>query len=234
MIPVVDVDRGRRRRRQHRVDRRGRRPEGRPAQRGRRARPDLLRARRRAADHHGRQRRPRSSRSHDLPRRRNEAEPRGGARRHSRRRSRSRSDGLSVESAARAIVDIAVAKMSLAVRQVSVEKGYDPRDFALVASGGAGPLHAVAIARELSIPTVIIPWFPAHFSALGMLMADERHDARAHLSGAARDARLQRSGAASAELETDLHAHGAARTRRDRRSYLDLRYVGQEFNCPSR
>ena len=76
----------------------------------------------------------------------------------------------------RAIVQIAIAKMSLAVREVSVEKGYDPRDFVLVASGGAGPLHAVAIARELHIPTVIVPQFPSHFSALGMLMADERHD----------------------------------------------------------
>ena len=66
--------------------------------------------------------------------------------------------------------------MSLAVREVSVAKGYDPRDFALVASGGAGPLHVIAIARELHIPTVIVPLFPSHFSALGMLLADERHD----------------------------------------------------------
>ena len=84
--------------------------------------------------------------------------------------------GMDTIEAARAIVEIAISKMSLAVREVSVEKGYDPRDFALVASGGAGPLHAVAIARELHIPTVVVPRFPAHFSALGMLMADERHD----------------------------------------------------------
>src|SRR5208283_3668045 len=55
-------------------------------------------------------------------------------------------------------------------------KGFDPRDFALVASGGAGPLHVIAIARELHIPKVIVPLFPSHFSALGMLLADERHD----------------------------------------------------------
>src|SRR5256885_9901604 len=79
-------------------------------------------------------------------------------------------------AAAEAIVEIAIAKMSLAVREVSVAKGYDPRDFALVASGGAGPLHVIAIARELHIPTVIVPLFPSHFSALGMLLADERHD----------------------------------------------------------
>src|ERR1700716_2418271 len=79
-------------------------------------------------------------------------------------------------AAAQAIVDIAIAKMSLAVREVSVEKGYDPRDFALVASGGAGPLHVIAIARELHIPSVIVPLFPSHFSALGMLLAGQRHD----------------------------------------------------------
>ena len=66
--------------------------------------------------------------------------------------------------------------MSLAVREVSVEKGYDPRDFALVASGGAARCTCCAIARELHIPKVIVPLFPSHFSALGMLLADERHD----------------------------------------------------------
>jgi N-methylhydantoinase A len=84
--------------------------------------------------------------------------------------------GLSIEEAALGIIQIAVAKMSLAVRGVSVEKGYDPRDFVLVASGGAGPVNALAIARELNIPRVIIPILPAHFSAMGMLMTDIKHD----------------------------------------------------------
>ena len=59
---------------------------------------------------------------------------------------------LDTRAAAQAILDIAISKMSLAVREVSVEKGYDPRDFTLIASGGAGPLHIMAIARELYIP----------------------------------------------------------------------------------
>src|ERR1700739_2986004 len=105
-------------------------------------------------------------------------------------------------AAAQAIVEIAISKMSLAVREVSVEKGYDPRDFALVASGGAGPLHVVAIARELHIPPVIVPLFPSHFSALGMLLADERHDLiRTHFSdlGSLDFARL-------VEVHAEMHA----------------------------
>jgi len=84
--------------------------------------------------------------------------------------------GLSLEEAALGILTIANFNMSLSVRAVSVEKGYDPRDCVLVPSGGGGALHAMAIARELSVPKVIIPPMPAHFSALGMLMADLKHD----------------------------------------------------------
>src|SRR5262249_15010623 len=79
-------------------------------------------------------------------------------------------------AAAAAIVEIAIAKMSLAVREVSVAKGYDPRDLALVASRGAGPVDGVAVARGAHFPQVVVPLFPSHFSALGMLLADERHD----------------------------------------------------------
>ena len=129
----------------------------------------------------------------------------------------------------RAIIEIAIAKMSLAVRGISVEKGYDPRDFALVASGGAGPLHAAAIARELHIPTVIVPRFPAHFSALGMLMADERHDfTRTYLSPL--------DGMDFAALRA-IHAEMVAQSQKvlsdgldvENQILLDLRYVGQEF-----
>jgi N-methylhydantoinase A len=136
---------------------------------------------------------------------------------------------LDTVAAAQAIVEIAIAKMSLAVREVSVAKGYDPRDFALVASGGAGPLHVVAIARELHIPKVIVPLFPSHFSALGMLLADERHDFirtfYADLATLDFATLLQIHHEMVAEASAALrHGEGA-----QRQIHLDLRYVGQEF-----
>ena len=76
--------------------------------------------------------------------------------------------------------------MSLAVRAVSVNKGVDPRETAMIAFGGAGPLHAVAIAREIFIPRVIIPKLPGNFSALGMLMASVAAGFRPHADRPAR------------------------------------------------
>jgi len=136
---------------------------------------------------------------------------------------------LRVAAAAQAIVDIAVSKMSLAVREVSVAKGYDPRDFALVASGGAGPLHVLAIARELHIPKVIVPLYPAHFSALGMLSADERHDfIRTFLAelGAVDFSGLARTLAEMIVESSSVLKNGK---KPEHRIHLDLRYVGQEF-----
>lgn len=84
--------------------------------------------------------------------------------------------GLDAFGAAQAIVRIGNDKMAGAIRLATLAKGLDPRDFALFAFGGAGPLHAAALARELSIPTVIVPYLPGLTSALGCLMADLRHD----------------------------------------------------------
>jgi len=137
--------------------------------------------------------------------------------------------GMEARAVARAIIQIAVTKMSLAVREVSVEKGYDPRDFAMVASGGAGPLHAVLIAKELAIPTVIIPRFPAHFSALGMLMADERQDfIRTSLSPLEEVdfkglLQIHKESVALAQQSLKLSDKVEFQIK------LDLRYVGQEF-----
>jgi N-methylhydantoinase A len=84
--------------------------------------------------------------------------------------------GLGPEAVASAIVRVANDKMAGAIRLVSLQRGHDPRDFVLFAFGGAGPLHAVALARELAIPTVLVPVRPGITSALGCLVADVRHD----------------------------------------------------------
>src|SRR5699024_7456968 len=83
---------------------------------------------------------------------------------------------LEVSEAAESIVDIANANMADAVRLVSIRRGLDPRDFALVAFGGAGALHGADVARELDIPTVLVPPNPGVTSAMGCLLVDIQHD----------------------------------------------------------
>ena len=75
------------------------------------------------------------------------------------------------------IIQLANLTMSAALRRVSIERGKDPRNFTMVAMGGNGPLHAAELAEELGTSTIIIPRMPAHFSAVGMLLADARYDA---------------------------------------------------------
>jgi N-methylhydantoinase A len=84
--------------------------------------------------------------------------------------------GLTLTEAAEGILRIATTKMSHVVRWVTTERGLDAADFALFAYGGAGPLHAAMVARELRIGKVVVPRAPGHFSAYGMLMADLRRD----------------------------------------------------------
>jgi N-methylhydantoinase A len=84
--------------------------------------------------------------------------------------------GLDPDQVASAIVRVANDKMAGAIRMVSLQRGHDPRDFTLFAFGGAGPLHAVALARELALPRVLVPARPGITSALGCLVADVRHD----------------------------------------------------------
>jgi N-methylhydantoinase A len=143
---------------------------------------------------------------------------------------------FSLEEAAVGILTIANFNMSLAVRAVSVEKGYDPRDCVLVPSGGGGALHALAIARELSVPRVIIPPMPAHFSALGMLLADLKHDyvqtfvrELAETSGA--ELADAFAGLEKTAIET-LTEEGAERRQILLRRFLDMRYRGQEYTLP--
>lgn len=84
--------------------------------------------------------------------------------------------GVDAVGAAAAVIRLANAKMAGAIRMVSLSLGADPRDFALFAFGGAGPLHAVALARELGVPRVLVPVRPGITNALGCMVADLRHD----------------------------------------------------------
>ena len=83
---------------------------------------------------------------------------------------------MELHEAAEAIINVANANMANAVRLLSIARGYDPRDFALVAFGGAGALHGVSVAEELAIPVVIVPPNPGVTSALGCLLVDIQHD----------------------------------------------------------
>jgi N-methylhydantoinase A len=139
--------------------------------------------------------------------------------------------GLSVPETASGILRIANANMTSATHLISVERGHDPRDFALVAGGGAGPLHAVEIARELRIPQVVIPPTPGVTSALGILQVDLRHDLLAPVLKQVRQievgelaATFDRLRAEAAEI---LDAEEITPDRRSIELSVDARYYGQ-------
>jgi N-methylhydantoinase A len=91
--------------------------------------------------------------------------------------------GMAVQRAAEGIIAVVNANMIRGIRRVSVERGYDPREFALVAFGGAGPMHGVELAEAVSMREVVIPAHPGIASAFGMLSADVRHDfVRTHVT----------------------------------------------------
>jgi len=139
--------------------------------------------------------------------------------------------GLSETEAARAIVKIAVMNMSLAVRQVSVERGYDPRDFVMVGFGGAGPLHATEVARSLHIPLLVIPNFPAQFSAGGMLLAEPRHDFVRTYYRPLDQTDFGELGRIAADMEALARERMGVGDIRMRHS-LEVRYTGQDFSLP--
>ncbi len=139
--------------------------------------------------------------------------------------------GRSPEDTALGILRVANTTMERALRRVSVERGHDPRDYTLVAFGGAGPLHATALAEALGMRRVLVPPTPGVLSALGLLMADVVYDAsRAVLRRAAplRDDPSPLRTAADAvasEVRAVLTDHGAP----DLQFELDLRYAGQSY-----
>ncbi len=141
--------------------------------------------------------------------------------------------GIDEYNTAVSVVRIANSMMSKILRIVSVERGYDPRDFSLVAFGGAGPMHVCALAEELEISRVMLPPNPGMFSALGLLTADLFHDYSSpvlKLSGEVDpDAveemflRMEEQGRGTLEME------GVPESRHSFQRTLDIRYMGQGF-----
>jgi N-methylhydantoinase A len=149
--------------------------------------------------------------------------------------------GVELFAAAAGILDIVNANMMGAVRVISVEQGEDPREFALVAFGGAGPLHAADIARSMGIRHVIVPPRPGLLSAIGLLHADVRGDFSLTRFMRAEAANLGAINAGFAQLRAQAETWLAGEAGEDSRALydwsLDLRYVGQNFEliqpCPS-
>ncbi len=148
--------------------------------------------------------------------------------------------GMDLVEAAEAIVKIANTIMAKALRLVSVERGHDPRRFVLFAFGGAGPLHAVDLARELGVSEVVVPPLPGVFSALGLLVTDYRHDLQKPIVRKASELDDKLLEKVFAELEDKalkiLESEGVGRAEVKLVRSLDMRYLGQayELNVPYR
>ncbi|MFM2280595.1 MAG: hypothetical protein RLZZ444_2826 [Pseudomonadota bacterium] len=141
--------------------------------------------------------------------------------------------GLSTEAMAQGIIDIINAKMADAIRTITIRRGIDPRDFALVAYGGAGPAQAAALAEQLDIGEVIIPVLPGAFSAWGMLQTDVRHDFKMTFYGywdeVAPDALAAAFGSLEQQGRDFLLKEGLDEKEISFQRYADFRYHGQEY-----
>ena len=139
---------------------------------------------------------------------------------------------MTTRDLAASIVEIANENMASAIKMVSLERGHDPRRFALFAFGGAGPLHAAAVARSLRIPKVLVPMYPGNASALGMLLADLRVDkvwTQAFRSSRVNAGLVARQFAAIREAaERELRAEGF-RGAPEVQFSISMRYAGQNY-----
>jgi N-methylhydantoinase A len=139
---------------------------------------------------------------------------------------------MSVEEATLGVIRLANANMVNALKLISLNRGYDPRDFTLVAFGGAGPMHATALAEELNMRRVLIPVEPAVFSAWGMLMTDLRHDLIQTKIMRTHKADPQRLNELWQNLEDEAASYftreGIGKERLAFQRYSDMRYAGQE------
>ncbi len=141
--------------------------------------------------------------------------------------------GMSAEAMAQGVVDVVNSKMADAIRTITVRRGIDPRDFSLVAFGGAGPAQAAALAEELRVGEVIIPVHPGAFSAWGMLQTDVRHDFKETLYSFWDLMELSRLEDAFESLtrrgRDHLIAEGVAPGDISFERAIDFRYHGQEY-----
>jgi N-methylhydantoinase A len=141
--------------------------------------------------------------------------------------------GLETIELAEGMLAIVNARMADAMRTITVKQGIDPREYALVAFGGAGPMHAVWLAEELEIGEVVVPWSPGTFSAWGMLKTDMRHDVVRSFYRPLADLPADEIADAFASLEAEgavlLEAEGIDAADRYVARSADMRYVGQEY-----
>ena len=141
--------------------------------------------------------------------------------------------GLEPVELANGICDVANAKMAQAIRTLTVEHGLEPREFALLAFGGAGPMHAVEIARELGIGEVVVPRFPGAFSAWGMLGTEVRRDLTRQFFTPGADLDGEAMARALAGLEDEslaaLTEQGVPVGRQRVEHVVEMRYEGQDY-----
>ena len=141
--------------------------------------------------------------------------------------------GLSLLAAAAGMFHVINVNMASAIREISVEKGYDPREFPLICAGGAGPVHGACIAAELGIRRVVVPREASIFCALGMLQSDLKHDYVRSLACLVPEDRVPLGKlqalvrAMEREARATLGREGIARARQRLRYAMDLRYLGQ-------
>ena len=138
---------------------------------------------------------------------------------------------MSAVEAARGVLEVVNSNMVRALRVVSVERGWDPRDFTLVAFGGAGPLHACDLARELDVRRVLVPPAPGILCAMGLLVADLRSDAsRTFLRSAATVSGAEVSGwFADVRAQAERAMAVPRGTKVEELRWLDMRYAGQNY-----
>jgi N-methylhydantoinase A len=140
---------------------------------------------------------------------------------------------LGTKETAEGVIRIATVLLASAIKEVSIMRGIDPRDFALLPYGGAGPLHAAAIADELGMKRIIVPPLPGNFSALGLLLADVRRDyVLTRISAAATTSRSEIKAVLDELAEKGRQELAQSGFEGDRCSFsasLDMRYAGQSF-----